>query len=684
MKLHSGETDSDENDDEDDIDALQRRLAADNSDDLASKRASLAGAEEEIEQPIEALVGADAGAGVSMDDDDDDGDEGDRAAATAAGDLDASGDGKVGKRDGDDDADSDARASAAAADAGAGEGKKADDDGGADGGGARAAATAADDLDASGDGNVGKRDGDDDAGGDRKEDPDWVRTGVGSSVFLRRGPGPVVEFDAEKVQFWTGYSYKYQEVLLNDKYDHSSLLSPGAVMMVASKGGSVIAIVSTATGHVVSVTPNIGVYTFSADVAGPEHAELCKKAAGHVKDSGVLLSLSDTAFTVKLVPMTLHEATEARPPRKAAAAAAARRTAQMDGDGTGTPAPSAAAAAAAEEDARAVAEAAAARRADAGKPPKKKPTRGGSKKGKNGRDGDGDQQEPDEQEQDERPDTKRAAQPLVIGDYVRRDDGTVSKIVTASTKVGWSKTASGRKAKRGSGSELMDPKTGLDAYEERLKQISNAARLQAMSSELESMQQKIDDAIAEREAAKKAVHQARAGALAAQLELERRATEVAAKTAADEAARVAAAGEAARVAAADEAARVAAAGEAARVAAADEAARTAAASAAFFRPAPAPAPAAAPAVLQFDMAGHSHAPMCDTGAAAPAHPNGPAVGRPTTTTMLNQHMAQLQQQGQPPGHLVDMMQLFLMQRDQAQRAADRHDADMMLFRMMRK
>ena len=97
MKLHSGETDSDD-DDEDDIDAHERRLAAGNIDDRASKRASLAGAEEEIEQPIEALVGADAGAGVSMDDDDDDGDEGDRAAATAAGDLDASGDGEVGKR----------------------------------------------------------------------------------------------------------------------------------------------------------------------------------------------------------------------------------------------------------------------------------------------------------------------------------------------------------------------------------------------------------------------------------------------------------------------------------------------------------------------------------------------------------------------------------------------------------
>ena len=76
--------------------------------------------------------------------------------------------------------------------------------------------------------------------------------------------------------------------------------------------------------------------------------------------------------------------------------------------------------------------------------------------------------------------------------------------------------------------------------------------------------------------------------------------------------------------------------------------------------------------------------MCDTGAAAPAHPNGPTAGRPTTTTMPNQHMSQLQQQSQPPGNLVDMMQLFLVQRDQAQRAADRHDAGMVLLRMMRK
>ena len=339
----------------------------------------------------------------------------------------------------------------AAADASAGKEKEGgDDDAGASGGGALAA-TAADDVRGAG----ADKENDDD--GEKEEDPDWVRTGFGSRVFLRRGPGPAVEYDAEKLQFWTGHSYMYQEVLLNDKYDHSSPASPGAVMMVASTGGFVIVIVSTATGHVVSVTPKIGVYTFSADVAGSEHVELCAKAAGHVKDSGVLRSLPDKAFTVKLVPMALHdEATATRPQRKAATAAAALRKPQMDGDGT--PAPSAAAAAAAEEEARAVADAAAARRANALKPPPKKAPRGGSKKGKKGGNGDGDDGEgADEHEQEERKGAKRAVQPLVIGDYVRRDDGTVSKIVTASTKLGWAKMAPGRKAKRGEGSVLMDP-----------------------------------------------------------------------------------------------------------------------------------------------------------------------------------------------------------------------------------
>jgi hypothetical protein len=95
-----------------------------------------------------------------------------------------------------------------------------------------------------------------------------------------------------KVQFWTGYSYRYKEILLKDKFDHSTLATPGAVMMIASSGAAVIAVVSTATGHIVCVTPAIGVYTFSGDVRGDEHTELCSKAAGHVKASGVLADLA--------------------------------------------------------------------------------------------------------------------------------------------------------------------------------------------------------------------------------------------------------------------------------------------------------------------------------------------------------------------------------------------------------
>ena len=153
-------------------------------------------------------------------------------------------------------------------------------------------------------------------------------------------------------------------------------------MMVASKGGFIIVIISTATGHVVSVTPKIGVHTFSADVAGRSTRSCVRRRQGTCEqDSGVLRSLSDKAFTVKLVSMALHEATAAHPPRKAAAAAALRKPPI---DREGTPAPSAAAAAAAEEEARAVAEAAAARRANGLKPPPKKATRGSSNKG-NGR-----------------------------------------------------------------------------------------------------------------------------------------------------------------------------------------------------------------------------------------------------------------------------------------------------------
>ena len=37
----------------------------------------------------------------------------------------------------------------------------------------------------------------------------------------------------------------------------------------------------------------------------------------------------------------------------------------------------------------------------------------------------------------------------------------------------------------------------------------------------------------------------------------------------------------------------------------------------------------------------------------------------------------------PVPYVGDMMQMFLMQRDHAQRAADRHDADMVMMRFMR-
>ena len=109
-------------------------------------------------------------------------------------------------------------------------------------------------------------------------------------------------------------------------------------------------------------------------------------------------------------------------------------------------------------------------------------------------------------------------QPLAAGDYVRRDVGSVSKIVTSSTKAGWSKTAPGRKAKRGEGSVLMEPQLGLEAYQERLKEVRSAEQLRNMSGELKEIQKKIDEAIAARLAA-----EARAGASAARLEVARKA-----------------------------------------------------------------------------------------------------------------------------------------------------------------
>ena len=62
-----------------------------------------------------------------------------------------------------------------------------------------------------------------------------------------------------------------------------------------------IAIATTATGHIAAVTPQIGVATFSQDVAdGPEHRALCQAAATHLKNSGVLPALPDEAFAVSI------------------------------------------------------------------------------------------------------------------------------------------------------------------------------------------------------------------------------------------------------------------------------------------------------------------------------------------------------------------------------------------------
>ena len=82
-------------------------------------------------------------------------------------------------------------------------GKGDDDDVGAGGGGARAA-TSEDVHDAGadkrkGDGDDGGAGGEKEEEGVKAEDPDWVRTGVGSKVFLRRRPGPAVEYDAEEL-----------------------------------------------------------------------------------------------------------------------------------------------------------------------------------------------------------------------------------------------------------------------------------------------------------------------------------------------------------------------------------------------------------------------------------------------------------------------------------------------------
>ena len=186
------------------------------------------------------------------------------------------------------------------------------------------------------------------------------------------------------------------------------------MLMIVTKDAKIAVIVVGATGTISAVSPAIGVYTFSGDVRDvAAHTALCATAASHLKESQVLSNIPDGAFTVKLSPVTLVAGVQQQQPpaaaaaaRRAAAAAAAAATPKA-GDGEGGDGDGGAAAA------EAAADAAAARR-------------GGKRgSGRNKDDGSGSG-------------GKRAVQPLHVGDYVMRGDGTVSKITTEITKhKGW-------------------------------------------------------------------------------------------------------------------------------------------------------------------------------------------------------------------------------------------------------
>ena len=285
---------------------------------------------------------------------------------------------------------------------------------------------------------------------------------------------------AAACEFWSGYSRAFKEVIIKDLYCHAELVEESVVLMIVTKDAKIAVIVVGATGTISAVSPAIGVYTFSGDVRDvAAHTALCATAASHLKESQVLSNIPDGAFTVKLSPVTLVAGVQQQQPpaaaaaaRRAAAAAAAAATPKA-GDGEGGDGDGGAAAA------EAAADAAAARR-------------GGKRgSGRNKDDGSGSG-------------GKRAVQPLHVGDYVMRDDGTVSKITTESTKAGWSKTHSGRKAKRGESSRLLDPAAGLDAYEKRLKEITSKSELDLIQGQLAAMQRKIDEEIAARKAAEAA------------------------------------------------------------------------------------------------------------------------------------------------------------------------------------
>jgi hypothetical protein len=248
---------------------------------------------------------------------------------------------------------------------------------------------------------------------------------------------------------------------------------------------------------------------------------------------------------------------------------------------------------------------------------------------------------------------KAAAKSLPSGAYVRKADGTVTQTTAEAGRFGEAPTYSGRKVKHAEVTVLAEG-DGKVLFTARLAEMEQAAT-----------DASLDDDPEVRAARQRVAAAKRKKELLAQL-----AAEAAREEAdADAAAAAAQRGEAAREEADADAA----------AAAAQRGAAPAPALAAQGAAAPPPVPALAPA--------HVPAPA----AAALAVPPGPprtqrCAGRPVESGshgVPTSAATFLEANARHSSQLSDTMQLFLMQRETAQRAADRHDADMMMLRLMR-
>jgi hypothetical protein len=263
---------------------------------------------------------------------------------------------------------------------------------------------------------------------------------------------------------------------------------------------------------------------------------------------------------------------------------------------------------------------------------------------------------------------KAAAKSLPSGAYVRKADGTVTQTTAEAGRFGEAPTYSGRKVKHAEVTVLAEG-DGKVLFTARLAEMEQAAT-----------DASLDDDPEVRAARQRVAAAKRKKELLAQL-----AAEAAREEAdADAAAAAAQRGEAAREEADADAA----------AAAAQRGAAPAPALAAAPAPAPPPAPPAAAAGVvhtHFDMAGHSHAPIVPMGRPPISSMDGLArtqrcAGRPVESGshgVPTSAATFLEANARHSSQLSDTMQLFLMQRETAQRAADRHDADMMMLRLMR-